>query len=66
MFLQTPSVNMWWTKRFLEEILKEYPGHEHVVVWDSAGFHAKDKEHCSITDRIDLVAFPPIDRNSTQ
>lgn len=58
-FLQTPSVNMWWTKRFLEEILKEYPGHEHVVVWDGAGFHAKEKGHWSIPEGIHLVALPP-------
>jgi transposase len=58
-FLQTPSVNMDWTKCFLGEILKAYPGHEHVVVWDGAGFHAKTSEHWSVPKGIHLVALPP-------
>lgn len=57
-FLQTPSVSLWWTKRFLEEILKEYPGYEHVVVWDGAGFHAKQESHWSIPEGIHLVSLP--------
>lgn len=44
-FLETPTVNLDWTEAFLVQIKKQYPDHEHIVVWDGAGFHSKDKFH---------------------
>lgn len=57
-FLQTPSVSMDWTEAFLEQIKKQYPGHEHVVVWDGAGFHPQDASHERIPEGIHLVRLP--------
>ena len=58
-FLQTPSVNMEWTKAFLEQIKLQYPDYEHIVVWDGAGFHPKDSSHEMIPDGIHIVTLPP-------
>lgn len=58
-FVQTPSVNMDWTEAFLLEIKKAYPDHEHVVVWDGAGFHPKSSEHEKVPDGVHVVALPP-------
>ena len=58
-FLQTPSVNMQWTKAFLEQIKAQYPEHEHIVVWDGAGFHPKDSSHEMIPEGIQIVTLPP-------
>lgn len=58
-FVQTPSVNLDWTEAFLLEIKKAYPDHEHVVVWDGAGFHPKSSEHEKVPDGVHVVALPP-------
>jgi transposase len=58
-FLQTPSVNLEWTQAFLEQIKKEYPDHEHIVVWDGAGFHPRSSEHAYIPCGIHIIMLPP-------
>lgn len=58
-FIQTPSVNMEWTKAFLEQIKLQYPDHEHIVVWDGAGFHPRDSSHEMIPSDIHIVTLPP-------
>lgn len=58
-FLQTATVNLDWTEAFLLEIKKQYPGHEHVVVWDGAGFHPKDSSHEQIPAGVHIVMLPP-------
>ena len=58
-FLQTPSVNLEWTQAFLEQIKKQYPDYEHVVVWDGAGFHPADSSHEMIPDEIHIITLPP-------
>ncbi len=58
-FLQTPSVNMDWTKVFLEQIQSQYPDYEHIVIWDGAGFHAKDSSHEIVPDAVHIVTLPP-------
>lgn len=57
--MQTPSVNMQWTQAFLEQIKAQYPDHEHIVVWDGAGFHPKDASHEMIPEGIHIVTLPP-------
>ena len=58
-FVQTPSVSMEWTQAFLEQIKAQYPDHEHIVVWDGAGFHPKDSSHEMIPEGIHIVTLPP-------
>ena len=58
-FLQTPTVNLDWTEAFLQQIKKEYPNHEHLVVWDGAGFHPNDATHSKVPDGIYLINLPP-------
>lgn len=58
-FLQTPSVNLQWSEAFLKEIIKSYPEHEHVVVWDGAGFHPQTSDHECVPERIHLITLPP-------
>ena len=58
-FIQTPSASLDWTEAFLLEIRKAYPDHEHVVVWDGAGFHPKSSEHEKVPDGVHVVALPP-------
>ena len=58
-FVQTPSVSMEWTQAFLEQIKAQYPDHEHIVVWDGAGFHPKDASHEMIPEDIHIVTLPP-------
>ena len=50
---------MQWTKTFLEEIKKQYPEYEHIVVWDGAGFHPKDSSHEAVPDEVHVVKLPP-------
>ena len=59
LILQTPSVNLDWTECFLQEIKNQYPDHEHIVVWDGAGFHAKDSSHEIVPDGVHIVTLPP-------
>lgn len=58
-FLQTPTVNLDWTEAFLRQIKLQYPDHEHVVVWDGAGFHPKDSSHEKIPEGIHILMLPP-------
>ncbi|NCX55487.1 MAG: IS630 family transposase [Rhodobacterales bacterium] len=58
-FMQSPSVNHQWTHQFLKQICKEYPAHEHVVVWDVAGFHSKDSNHWIVPDGVHILTLPP-------
>ena len=58
-FLQTPTVNLDWTEAFLLQIKKQYPNHEHVVVWDGAGFHPQDSYHQQVPSGIHIVMLPP-------
>ncbi len=58
-FLQTPSVNLDWTEVFLQEIKKQYRDYEHIVIWDGAGFHAKDSSHEIVPDDVHIVTLPP-------
>ncbi len=57
MFVQTPSVAC--TQAFLEQTKAQYPDHEHIVVWDGAGFHPKDASHEMIPEDIHIVTLPP-------
>ena len=59
MFLQTPTVNLDWTEVFLLQIKKQYPRHEHIVVWDGAGFHPKDSFHEQVPIDVHVVLLPP-------
>ena len=58
-FLQTPSVNMQWTRAFLEQLKLQYPDYEHIVIWDGAGFHPRDSSHEMIPSGIHIVTLPP-------
>ncbi|MET3870357.1 IS630 family transposase [Puniceicoccus vermicola] len=58
-FLQTPTVNLQWTEQFLLQIKKQFPGHEHIVVWDGAGFHPQCSSHERVPEGIYPVALPP-------
>lgn len=59
LFIQTPTVNLQWTQIFLEQLKEHYPEHEHVVVWDGAGFHPKSSEHDSVPEGIHILTLPP-------
>ena len=58
-FIQTPSVNLDWTEAFLVELLKTYPNHEHIVVWDGAGFHPQNDDHPKIPAGLHTLRLPP-------
>lgn len=58
-FLQNPSVNLDLTEAFLLQIKKQYPEHEHVVVWEGAGFHPKGSNHEQVPDGVHIVLLPP-------
>ena len=58
-FVQTPTVNTDWTEAFLEQIKIQYPDHEHVVVWDGAGFHPRETDHAKIPSGIHPILLPP-------
>jgi len=58
-FLQTPTVNLDWTQAFLLQIKKQYPGHEHIVIWDGAGFHPKNSFHEQVPTDVHVVLLPP-------
>ena len=53
------SVSEKWTKAFLVQIKLQYPDHEHIVVWDGAGFHPRDSSHEMIPSGIHIVTLPP-------
>lgn len=58
-FVQTPSVNLQWTEKFLEQIKEQYPNEEHIVVWDRAGFHPQNSTHEKVPEGIHIIALPP-------
>ena len=58
LFLQTPTVNLQWTEAFLEQIKKQYPQQEHVVVWDGAGFHPQHSSHEKVPEGIHIIMLP--------
>ncbi|MGE9296683.1 MAG: IS630 family transposase [Puniceicoccales bacterium] len=58
-FLQTPTVNLDWTRAFLEQIKTEFPGYEHIVVWDGAGFHPREDDHHAIPESVHTIMLPP-------
>ena len=41
------------------QIKKQYPNHEHVVVWDGAGFHPQDRDHEKVPSEVHVVRLPP-------
>lgn len=58
-FLQTPTVNLQWTEQFLLQIENQFPGHEHIVVWDGAGFHPDHSKHPRIPEGFHIINLPP-------
>ena len=52
-------MSLEWTRAFLEQIKTQYPGYEHIVVWDGAGFHPKEASHEMIPEGIHIVTLPP-------
>ena len=58
-FLQTPTVNLQWTEQFLLQIKKQFPDHEHIVVWDGVGFHPLDSSHERVPEGIHVIKLPP-------
>ena len=58
-FLQTNTVNLDWTDAFLIELKKQYPGYEHIVAWDGAGFHPEESKHDQIPEDIHILMLPP-------
>jgi len=57
-FLYTPTVNLHLSAKFLEQISRNEPDAEHVVVWDGAGFHQKEQLE-GLPENIHLVTLPP-------
>jgi len=55
---QTSTTDLPTTEAFLQEICKEFPRHEHIVVWDGAGFHHREG-HCDIPERVHPITLPP-------
>ena len=49
---------MLWTEAFLEQIKKEYPLHQHIIVWDGAGFHPSNTQHHNVPDDIHIIMLP--------
>lgn len=55
---QTTTTDLPTTAAFLQEICKEFPGHEHIVVWDGAGFHQRQTHH-DLPPRVHPITLPP-------
>jgi len=53
-----PSVNLGFSRGFLEQIAQSDPTAEHVVIWDQAGFHPADEDQ-ELPARIHLLPLPP-------
>ena len=53
-----PSVNLDFSRDFLQQIAASDPGAEHGVIWDQAGFHPR-AEDTSLPERIHLLPLPP-------
>jgi transposase len=53
-----PSVNLGFSRGFLEQIAQSDPTAEHVVIWDQAGFHPTDEDRMR-PEHIHLLPLPP-------
>lgn len=53
-----PSVNLDFSRDFLQQIAASDPTAEHVVLWDQAGFHPRAAD-ADLPERIHLLALPP-------
>jgi transposase len=53
-----PSVNLGFSRGFLEQIAQSDPTAEHVVIWDQAGFHPADEDQ-ELPALIHLLPLPP-------
>jgi len=53
-----PSVNLGFSRGFLEQIAQSDPTAEHVVIWDQAGFHPTDGDRTR-PEHIHLLPLPP-------
>jgi transposase len=53
-----PSVNLEFSRGFLEQIAAHDPQAEHVVIWDQAGFHPRPQA-AGLPERIHLLPLPP-------
>ena len=56
--LFAPTVNLDWSRAFLEQIAERDPQAEHVVIWDQAGFHQKAASQ-DLPPRLHIVSLPP-------
>jgi transposase len=56
--LFTPTVNLEWSAKFLEQIAQSDLQAEHIVIWDQAGFHQK-KDAPDLPSRIHILSLPP-------
>lgn len=57
-FLCCPTVNLDYSRRFLEQVAAHDPQATHVLIWDGAGFHPADGT-AGLPDNVRLLAFPP-------
>jgi transposase len=53
-----PSVNLDFSRDFLQQIAASDPQAEHVVIWDQAGFHPRTGD-VGLPARIHLLPLPP-------
>lgn len=53
-----PSVNLDFSRDFLQQIAASDPTAEHVVIWDQAGFHPRVGD-TALPERIHLLPLPP-------
>lgn len=53
-----PSVNLDFSRDFLQQIAASDPVAEHVVIWDQAGFHPRAGA-AALPERIHLLPLPP-------
>jgi transposase len=53
-----PSVNLDFSRDFLQQIAASDPHAEHVVIWDQAGFHPRTQD-AGLPARIHLLPLPP-------
>jgi len=53
-----PSVNLDFSRDFLQQIAASDPAAEHVVLWDQAGFHPRAAD-AGLPERMHLLPLPP-------
>ena len=58
-----PSVNLDFSRAFLQQIAASDPSGEHVVIWDQAGFHPRAGD-AGLPEQIHLLPLPFTVRNS--